>query len=432
MRVLVTGAYGLIGSAVLARLHRDGHELIGAGRALTQARRQAPYARWVEADFNRLTLTGDWLAHLAGVDAVVNCVGVLQDGARDDVHKVHVAATIALFAACERAGVRRVIHVSAIGASFRAPTAFARSKAEAEDDLVARYLDWVILRPALVLAPAVYGGTALLRGLAGVPFVTPVIEPEARVQVVGIDDVADTVALCLQPDAKTAVKWDLAHPQVLTLGGMLVALRAWLGFPARPLWRVPLGLALAGAWVADALGYLGWRSAARTTARRQLGVGVVGDPEPWIAATGIKPKSFEEILARRPASVADRWFARLYLFKPVAILGLAAFWVLTGLITLGSGRDAAMAQLAAAGFSEMLAGPVLVAGSYFDIALGLALLVRPAARVVLQAMLGATALYLLLGTALAPQLWLDPLGPFLKIVPMLVATAFTLAILDER
>ena len=57
---------------------------------------------------------------------------------RDDVQRIHVAATSALFAACERAGVKRVVHISAIGASRSAPTAFARSKADAEDDLSRR------------------------------------------------------------------------------------------------------------------------------------------------------------------------------------------------------------------------------------------------------------------------------------------------------
>ena len=57
-------------------------------------------------------------------------------------------------------------------------------------------LDWVILRPALVLSPVVYGGTAMLRGLAGIPLVTPVIGPDSRIQVVSVDDVAETVAFC--------------------------------------------------------------------------------------------------------------------------------------------------------------------------------------------------------------------------------------------
>ena len=60
MRVLVTGAYGLIGSACLARLHRDGHALVGVGRAVETAKRSFPYARWIEADFARLAASDDW------------------------------------------------------------------------------------------------------------------------------------------------------------------------------------------------------------------------------------------------------------------------------------------------------------------------------------------------------------------------------------
>src|SRR5262249_16611720 len=125
MRVLITGAYGLIGSAILARLNRDAHGLIGCGRALDMPRRRFPYARWVEADFARLTQAQAWLPLLAGVEAVVNCVGVLQDSARDDVARVHVDGTVALFDACVRAGIRRVVHVSAIGADAAGPTPLA-------------------------------------------------------------------------------------------------------------------------------------------------------------------------------------------------------------------------------------------------------------------------------------------------------------------
>jgi len=432
MRVLVTGAYGLIGAACLARLHRDGHQMVGAGRTLGSARRRAPYARWVEADYARLIRAEDWLALLQGIDAVVNCVGVLQDGARDDVRRVHVEATTALFAACERAGIRRVIHISAIGASRDAPTAFARTKAEADYDLAGRNLDWVILRPGLVLAPVVYGGTAMLRGLAGLPFAMPLIEADARVQVVSVDDVADTVAHCLRTDIASKLKWDVAHPQVLTLGAIVGAMRGWLGFPPRPILHAPRAFGTVISMFADGLGFLGWRSPARSTALRQLSAGVVGEPGPWMAATGIAPKSLDDILARQPSSVADRWFARLFWIKPLAIGGLASFWSLTGFITLGSGREAAMGHLAAAGFSPALAVPTLVAGAWFDVVLGLALLVRPLARGVLLTMLFGSFFYLIVGSILAPQLWSDPLGPFLKVVPLLLAVLFTLAILDER
>jgi uncharacterized protein YbjT (DUF2867 family) len=432
MRILVTGAYGLIGSAVLARIHRDGHALVGAGRSIGEARRRFAYAQWVEADFTRLTTAQAWRTLLTGVDAVVNCVGVLQDSSRDDVRRVQVEATGALFEACAQAGIRRVIHVSAMSAEREGATAFSRTKGEAEDHLRRLDLDWVILRPGLVLASAVYGGSALLRGLAGLPLVTPLVAANARVQVASVEDVAETVAFCLGSRAPARVTWDIADPDTRTLGEIVVAMRRWLGLrPARVV-RLPASSAWLVGTVADALGWLGWRSPARSTALAQLAAGVVGDPAPWMAATGMAPASFADILARRPAGVQDRWFARLYLLKPVAVATLALFWIGTGLVALGPGRASAGAELAATGFPAAAVGATVVWGAWFDIVMGLALLWRRISRAVLNLMLIVTPLYLLTGTLLAPRLWIDPLGPLLKILPMLLATAFTLAILDER
>ncbi len=432
MRVLVTGGYGLIGSAVLVRLHREGHTLVGAGRDIRSARRRFSFCSWVKADFGELKRAEDWAPLLAGVDAAVNCVGVLQDGLRDDVRGVQASATIALFEACEAAGISRVVHVSAIGAEPDAPTEFARSKAVAEAGLAKRDLDWAILRPALVLSPLAYGGTALLRGIAAFPFATPLIAGNAQMQIVDIDDLAETVALCLRPDAPSKVRWDIAHPHVHSLGAIVAALTGWLGLRPRPFLDLPDWFGRLVSRAADALGWLGWRSPARSTAIAQLSAGVVGDPAPWMAATGIEPADLATTLARHPAGVEERWFARLYLLKPIAVGGLALFWIATGLNALGPGWDAALGHLAAAGFSSAPATATLVAGSLFDVTMGLLLLQQRTARPALLVMLAATALYLIVGTVTAPGLWVDPLGPYLKIVPMLLATLFTLAIIDER
>src|SRR5215470_588683 len=214
MRVLVTGAYGLIGAACLARLKRDGHELTAAGRSIADASRKYPFARWVFADFDRLTAPAAWQPLLQNIDAVVNCVGVLQDGGRDDTRRVHVAATCALFDACAAAGVRRVIQISAIGAAADGPTDFARTKAEADAYLATLDLDWLILRPALVLSSVAFGGTAMLRGIAATPYVIPVIGAGQRIQVISVEDVAETVARALRPDVPVRATWDVAHPQV--------------------------------------------------------------------------------------------------------------------------------------------------------------------------------------------------------------------------
>ncbi len=432
MRVLVTGAYGLIGSTVLARLHREGHQLIGAGRALDTARRRFPYAQWVEADFTRLATVEAWRPLLADIDAVVNCVGVLQDGAGDDVTRVQVVGTVALFNACAVTGIRRIVHVSAIGAAADAPTPFIRTKAQADSHLASLDLDWTILRPALVLAPAAYGGNAMLRGLAAFPLVTPVAGAESPMQVVSVDDIAETVALCLRAGAPAKATWDLAHPQVHRFGDIVVALRQWHGFAPRPLLNIPPMVHPIIAMFGEIIALLGWRTPARWTALAQLKVGAVGDPSGWMSATGIEPRSLDATLAERPASVQDRWFARLYLLKPLAIFSLALFWILTGAIALGPGYSAAVAQMAGAGASTSIAELTVVVGSLLDIALGFLICFRKFARIGLLLMLIVSLAYLLAGTILTPHLWLDPLGPLLKIVPILIATLFTLAIVDDR
>ena len=108
MRCLVTGAYGFIGSAVVAALRRDGVSVVGAGRDLELARRIHPDIEWIACDFNTDVAVAQWLPRLRGIDAVVNCVGILQGSLRDDADRIHADATIALFQACAAAGVKRL------------------------------------------------------------------------------------------------------------------------------------------------------------------------------------------------------------------------------------------------------------------------------------------------------------------------------------
>jgi uncharacterized protein YbjT (DUF2867 family) len=428
MRVLVTGAYGLIGSACLARLRRDGHDLTATGRSIAGAARRLPFARWRPADFDRLEDPASWRPLLAGIEAVVNCVGVLQDGGRDDVARV-LRGTCALFDACAALGVRRLVHVSALGADVEGATAFARARAQAEAHLQILDLDWVILRPALVMSPAVYGGSAMLRALAACPAVTPVIGGEARVQIVGIDDLAETVARALRPDAPARVAWTLAHPQIWRLADIVVALRQWMGFAPRRVVELPRPLAAVVAALADCLGRLGWRNPARSTARAQLAAGVVGDPAAWMTATGIVPASLTEILAARPASVQDRWFAKLYLLKPIAVGALAAALIALGGVLLATWRPGSIVPPGPPAFFQWIP----LAHGVFDIAAGLALLVRATARAALFAALLAWC-------AVDPVLWLvgvqaDWFGAacaFMQVAPLVLAAVFLLAILDDR
>ena len=431
MRVLLTGATGFIGSAVRARLVADGHDVIAVTRRAGSAISQ-PATQWIVLDMSEATTPEAWETCLVGVDAAVNCAGVLQDGPGDSTSGVHVTGATALFTALEQAGIRRVVHISALGVDRAAVTAFSASKLAGDSALKARNLEWVILRPSVVVSPgAAYGGSALLRGLAALPFL-PDVAQAGRLQLLQLQDLVETVAFFLQPKAPTRLTLEVCGHEPLTLTGVLSTLRRWLGLKSAFALPIPSWLVRTISFLGDFVGLLGWRSPVRTTALRELAQGSTGDPGPWISITGIKPKSLAQALAESPASVQERWFAQLYFVKPLVFVVLSFFWLLTGLITLGPAWDAGQLLLRGAGVADAKAPLLTAAGASADILVGLGIAFRATSKSALRASLVLSAMYLVAGTALTPALWADPLGPFLKIIPIMVLSLAALAIADGR
>jgi uncharacterized protein YbjT (DUF2867 family) len=171
----------------------------------------------------------DWSA-LEGVDAVVNCAGVFQSGKDDSAQGVHVEGADALFAACEQGGVRRVIHLSAAGIGQETPTEFSRSKREGENALMARDLDWVILRPGVVIGRGAYGGSALIRGLAALP-VLPSQPGTGHLQLAALDDLVDTIIFFLRPNAPSRISLDIVAPRRWRFDEIVGVFRQWMRWP---------------------------------------------------------------------------------------------------------------------------------------------------------------------------------------------------------
>ncbi len=430
LRILLLGATGLIGSAAASRLAADKHEVIGVARSRGVVARRLPVSRWIELDLRRATSAEAWAPHLAGIDAVVNCAGVLQDSARDSTAAAHRDGPAALWEACERAGVRRVIHFSAMGVDRGGLTDFSRTKLSGDEALMARDLDWVILRPSVVVGRQAYGGSALFRGLAAFPILarTPDAGP---LDIVQLDDVVETVVRLLGPEAPSRIALELAGPERLTFEQVVAAYRAWLGRRPARIVDAP-GFIMGGAYrLGDFVAKLGWRPPIRTTARKEIVRGAVGDPGEWIRATGIEPRSLSQALAGEPASVQERWFSNLYLLKPLVIGVFALFWLMTGIVSLGPGYGHAE-HLMLVGGGGPLAGPSVIAGGVADILVGLGILYRRTTRLALIAALGISIFYVIAGTLLLPVLWADPLGPMMKIWPILVLNLVALAVLEER
>ncbi|MBA3999577.1 SDR family oxidoreductase [Brevundimonas sp.] len=429
MRVLVLGATGLIGAHIAARLQEQGHQVIAGGRDRRLLERRFS-DRWVHADLAQAD-EARWTALLRDVNAVVNCAGALQDSLRDDLAAVHDAGVRALLKGCAAAGVKRYVHISAAGLAEDRTTAFNRTKLAGEAAVRASGLNWIILRPGLVLAPTAYGGSALLRALAAFPLAIPAAWPDRVVQVIGMNDLGRAVEAALRPDAPRSLIVDVLHDERLPLGDLLRRLRRWLGHAPAPVLTLPGALARLSGQIADALGWLGWRSPMRTASLEQLRMGVTGDGTAAERHLGVVPGSLDAILNAGPAGVQERWFATLYLMKPALIGMLAAFWFVSGVIGLVA-RDSAEAVLIAAGLSHDFSRAAVVGGSLVDLALGAAVLFRPWTRLALLGMIAVTAVYLAGATLFRPDLWLDPLGSLLKTLPAAVLALVALAILDER
>ncbi len=431
LKVLVLGAYGLIGSEITRALLARGDEVVGLARSKSVGERRFPKAKWIGADLARLCEAGNWADKLVGIDAVVNASGALQSGGGDDLSAAQNGAIAALIKACESTDVQRFVQVSAPGAEIDADTEFLRTKASADAALRQSTLDWVIFKPGLVISANAYGGTSLLRLLAAVPVVQPLVLADARIQTVGVEEVADAVLRGLDDKALIRREFALVAPQQETLQSTVRAFRKWLGF-REPVFQVifPACLGFTIAKFADLAGLLGWRSPLRSTALKVMRAGIVGDPEPWLAVSQQRLRGLSETLERLPSSAQERLFARSAFIFPVAVMVFAIFWIASGLI--GFWQVERAQALVSGRLGAPLATALVFVGSVLDITIGLGMLFRKTFR--LSCIAGAMLCfgYLIFGTLLSPDLWRDPLGPLLKIIPALLLSLVLAGMQEER
>jgi uncharacterized protein YbjT (DUF2867 family) len=426
MRILLTGASGFIGRHLLRALLAEGHDVVCAVRTVKAS--TDPQLSYVHADFVRDTDPADWLPRLAGVDAVINTVGIFRESGAQTFARLHTQTPRALFAACASAGVRMVIQFSALGADSEANTAYHQSKRAADDYLASLPLHSYIVQPSLVYGKE--GASArTFRMLASMPFTLRFGNAPQLVQPIHIDDLTAAIVGLLraklnQP-APASQRVPLVGPQALSFTDYLAALRAAMGMGKLRVLQLPGGLArlLArmGRWMPGAL--------LDEDALRMLDRGNTAEPALTTSLLGHAPRPVSAFISDPQG---ERTRAKLDWLLPILRCSIAAVWIATAIVSFGLYPPTQSYELLArTGIPPALRPLMLSGAAAFDLALGLGTLLLRRRRWLWLAQLALIGFYSVVIAIRLPEFLLHPYGPLTKNLPMLAAI-WLLYQLDEE
>lgn len=298
--VVLFGGGGFLGRYVAQELLKSGARVRIAERDPLDAFFLKPLAALGQAQSVRADITKPDSVEraVAGADVVINLVGVLK-GRFQDLH-VTGAGNVAKAAAA--AGVKRLVHISAIGADRDAPSNYARTKGEGEATVRAAFPGAAILRPSIIFGSEDnfvnrFAGLIALASAMPVAQVLPVIRPKTLFQPVWVVDVARAVAKAALTPAGEGKTFELGGPQVLSM----LELHAWI---ADAIGHHPTFLQVPDA-AAAAMARLGFLPGAPITWDQWLMLqhdNVVGEGAKSFADLGIEPAPL--------AAIAPKWLVR--------------------------------------------------------------------------------------------------------------------------
>ncbi|HEY8353669.1 MAG TPA: complex I NDUFA9 subunit family protein [Methylophilaceae bacterium] len=216
-QVCVLGGSGFVGSAIVHRLSAAGYAVKVLSRRRERAKHLTllPNVQVVECD---VLNDAELAMHMQSCDAVINLIGILHESKEVSFDAMHHQLPARIAALCEKLGIRRLLHMSALQTGLEAPSAYLRSKAAGEAAIMAHSgkLHVTIFQPSVVFGR----GDSFLNLLAGIVRVMPVVvlaKPDARFQPIWVEDVADAFVNSLENPTTYGKTYQLGGPRVYTL-----------------------------------------------------------------------------------------------------------------------------------------------------------------------------------------------------------------------
>jgi uncharacterized protein YbjT (DUF2867 family) len=292
-RVTVLGASGFVGRYVVKHLAARGAVIAAVSRNASAADFLKPMGDVGQIALIDADVSDDvaLAAVIAGADAVVNAVGILYERGRQRFDAIHARLPVRIAGAAQRAGTKRIVHLSALAADPQSPSAYARSKAQGESDLLAAFPDAVVLRPSLVFGPEddfFNRFAAYARFMPALPLIGG---GKTRFQPIYVGDVAEAAARALERDERGRI-FELAGPKVYSFRALMELLLQEIG-RKRALVSVPMGLAAFEAWFLE---FLPKPPLTRDQVRLLRADSVPSGALPGLDALGITPTALELVL----------------------------------------------------------------------------------------------------------------------------------------
>jgi NADH dehydrogenase len=241
MRVLITGATGFVGRAVCEAVIREGHSVrrMARGSRSQSLEAQNNGTDWVRGS---VLCPNDLRQGMQGCDAVIHLVGIIGEIGDQTFERVHLEGTRRVIEAALTSGVRRIVHMSALGTRPEAASRYHQTKWAAEEAVRSSGLDWTVFRPSLIYGPG-DGFVNLFAGMSRWSPVLPVIgRGTSLLQPVSVDCVARAFARALDSKAAVHQTYDLCGPDRLNLPQVLQTLLR-ITRRRRVILRIPRALA---------------------------------------------------------------------------------------------------------------------------------------------------------------------------------------------